>query len=487
MELLSYVIPFLFVLTIVVFFHELGHFSVARWFGVRVETFSIGFGGKIFGWVDSKGTVWKIGWIPLGGYVKFFGDESVASTPDREKLGEISANTSSPLQTAGADSHLPSEGSQVLSASEQEECFHFKPLYQRALIVAAGPIANFVLAVIIFAFLFSVIGQRMIPPRIDAIIDDSPALAAGFQVGDVIEEIDGRKINNFSQAHEIISISANDTLSFLVRRGSDELLISVVPEQVSITDQFGNVHKVGQIGIERVLPPVVDELGPDGPAERAGVEPGDIVRKINGREINSFLAMQQIVQKSAGVPLQFTIERDGRLMELEVTPGPVTITDRDGKEAEVGRIGIQGHDNITDYEVVRVGVFSALWMGVERTWFIIERTFDFLGGLFMGQEDASQLSGPLGIAKVSGEVAHGGLVPLISLAAILSVSIGLLNLFPIPMLDGGHLLYYGYEAVAGRPLGERAQEFGFRVGLALVISLMLFATWNDLVKFRIFG
>ena len=487
MELLSYLIPFLFVLTIVVFFHELGHFSVARWFGVRVETFSIGFGGKIFGWTDRKGTVWKIGWIPLGGYVKFFGDESVASTPDRDKLSEIAANSGSPLQTAGSDSSLSEGTGQVLSPSELEDCFHFKPLYQRALIVAAGPIANFILAVFIFALLFSVVGQRMIPPRIDAIIDDSPAVAAGFQIGDLVTEINGRKINNFTQVHEIVSVSAGETLSFIVLRGDQDVALTVVPEEVSINDQFGNTHKVGQIGVERVLPPVVDALAPDGPAEKAGLLPGDIVRKIDGQEINSFLAMQQVVQKSAGKSLGFTIERKDQLLDVQIVPGAVTITGKDGQEAEVGRIGIQGHDNITDYAIVRVNVLSGMWMGVERTWFIIERTFDFLGGLFVGQEDASQLSGPLGIAKVSGEVAQGGLVPLISLAAILSVSIGLLNLFPIPMLDGGHLLYYGYEAVAGRPLGERAQEFGFRVGLALVLSLMLFATWNDLVKFRIFG
>ncbi len=485
MELLGYVIPFLFVLTIVVFFHELGHFSVARWFDVRVDTFSIGFGGKIFGWVDRKGTVWKIGWIPLGGYVKFHGDESVASTPDREKLGEIASGATSPLQTAGSESHLAE--AQGMSAAEQEQCFHFKPLYQRALIVAAGPIANFILAVFIFAILFSVVGQRMIPPRIDAIIDDSPAQLAGFLVGDVVKEINGRKITNFSQVHEIVSISANEPLTIVVERQGELVEIRVMPEQVTVTDQFGNTHKVGQIGVERVLPPVVDALSPAGPAETAGLQPGDIVRQINGEEINSFLAMQQVVEKSAGIPLQFTIERDGRLIEVEITPAPVKITDRDGKEVDVGRIGIQGHDNITDYDIVRVNFFEGLVMGVGRTWFIIERTFDFLGGLFVGHEDASQLSGPLGIAKVSGEVAQGGLVPLISLAAILSVSIGLLNLFPIPMLDGGHLLYYAYEAVAGQPLGERAQEVGFRIGLALVISLMLFATWNDLVKFRIFG
>ncbi len=486
MELLGYIIPFLFVLTIVVFFHELGHFSVARWFDVRVETFSIGFGRKIFSWVDRKGTVWKVGWIPLGGYVKFFGDDSVASTPDREKLGEISAGASA-LQTAGAESPLSRADDRVLTASEQSECFHFKPLYQRALIVAAGPIANFILAVFIFAFLFSVVGQRMIPPRIDAIIDDSPAQEAGLLVGDVIKQIDGRRITNFSQVHEIVSTSADDRLAIVVERDGEVVELTVTPELVAVTDQFGNTHRVGQIGVERVLPPMVDAISPDGPAEEAGLQPGDIVRQIEGQDINSFLAMQTVVQKSAGVPLEFTIERNGELMTVEMTPAPVEITSADGKEVEVGRIGIQGHDNITDYDIVRVDVLTGMVMGVERTWFIIERTFHFLGGLFVGQEDASQLSGPLGIAKVSGEVAQGGLVPLISLAAILSVSIGLLNLFPIPMLDGGHLLYYGYEAVAGKPLGERAQEFGFRVGLALVISLMLFATWNDLVKFRIFG
>ncbi len=370
----SYLVPFVAVLTIVVFFHELGHFGVARIFKTRIDVFSIGFGREIFGWFDRSGTRWRISWLPLGGYVKFFGDENSASTPDRETLAQQKSS---------------------MTDEERAGCFHFKPLYQRALIVAAGPIANFVLAIFIFTFLFSVIGEQVLTAEVDDIQPGSAAEEAGIQVGDIVEEIDGTRIDSFSDLQRIVSLSADTALEIIVRRGPELLTFEVTPKRGEITDQFGNVHRVGLLGVSRKI--------------------------------------------------QEEVER------------------------------------------VRYNPFVALWMGAEETWLVIERTFVYIGRIIAGKEDTDQLGGPLRIAQYSGQVASVGLSALIQLCAILSVSIGLINLFPIPMLDGGHLLYYGYEAVAGKPLNERAQEFGFRVGLALVLCLMIFATWNDLVHLPIFN
>lgn len=366
---LSYVVPFLFVLTLVVFFHELGHFLVGRWCGVTVETFSIGFGRELVGWTDKKGTRWKIGWLPLGGYVKFLGDSSAASTPDRESMNK-------------------------LDESARANTLHAKTVGQRAAVVAAGPFANFLLSIVLFAGIFMIVGQTITAARVDEVKPDSAALEAGFQTGDIIRSIDGQKIEGF-----------ND--------------------------------------------------------------------------------MQRIVAMSAGVPLSVTVERGGEMLTLTATPRATEITDRFGNEQKIGILGIGRNIEKDEVEHVRYGPVTALWKGVEETWFVVARTGEYLGGMVMGQQDTSQLGGPLRIAQVSGQVATIGFDALINLAAILSVSIGLLNLLPIPMLDGGHLLFYAVEAVRGRPLGEQAQEIGFRIGLAFVMMLMVFATWNDLVNLRV--
>lgn len=362
----GYLIPFLFVLTIVVFFHELGHFLVARLCGVKVETFSIGFGREIVGWNDRHGTRWKVSWIPLGGYVKFVGDESAASTPDRRRLAEI-----------------PPE--------ERGGLFHFKPLHQRAAVVAAGPFANFVLAILLFAGLFTFAGQTVATPVVDGVQPDSAAAEAGFRPGDLVLSIDGTTIESFEEMQRIVSASAGQSLTFLVKRADGETLsLNATPRLEEMKDRFGNVHRIGLLGIQR-----------------------------------------------------------------------------DVKEG--------------NFRVVKSDPLTSVWLGAKETWFIVARTMDYIGGIFAGREDAGQLGGPLRIAQVSGQVAAIGFGALISLTAVLSVSIGLLNLFPVPMLDGGHLLYYAVEAVRGRPMGDQAQEYGFRIGLALVMMLMVFATWNDLV------
>jgi regulator of sigma E protease len=362
---IGYIIPFLFVLTIVVFFHELGHFLVARWAGVKVLTFSLGFGPELAGFNDRHGTRWKISAIPLGGYVKFFGDESEASTPSSETL-------------AG------------MTDEERKGSFHHKKVGPRAAIVAAGPIANFILAIVIFTALFTFFGKPSTTARVDKLEAGSAAAAAGFQVGDVVTVIDGNLIGNFSDMQRFVSIRPGEKLNFTVKRGDSTVQLQGTPELKEVKDAFGNAHRIGVLGITRAT------------------NPGDVMTE-------------------------------------------------------------------------RVNPATALWLGVKETWFVVDRTLAYIGGVFTGREAADQVGGPLRIAQISGQVATIGVAALIHLAAVLSISIGLLNLFPVPLLDGGHLLFYAVEAVRGRPLSERAQEMGFRIGLGLVLMLMVFATYNDIL------
>jgi len=364
----GWILPFLFVLTIVVFFHELGHFAVARLCGVRVMVFSVGFGPEIVGFNDRHGTRWKISAVPLGGYVKFFGDEDVTST----------------TSDAAAAS--------TMSAAERRESFHHQSLGKRAAIVAAGPIANFILAVFIFAAIFVLHGKPSTSARVDGVRPDSAAAAAGFQPGDIVVAIDGRTISSFSDMQRVVSTSADQQLTVTVDRGGAKVDLKATPTLREMKDNFGNVHRIGVLGIER---------------SQTANEPG-----------------------------------------MQTLP-----------------------------------VGQALVAGVEETWFVIERTLAYLGKVVVGREKADQLGGPGRIAQISGQMAAVGFVALVNLVAVLSVSIGLLNLFPVPLLDGGHLLFYGIEAVRGRPLSERAQEMGFRIGLALVVMLMIFATFNDIIHF----
>jgi len=364
--LLGTIVPFLFVLTVVVFFHELGHFAVARWCGVGVRTFSVGFGPELFGATDKHGTRWMLSAIPLGGYVKFAGDENAASVPDNAELAKM-------------------------SAEEQQEAFHLKPLWQRAAVVFAGPLANFILAIVIFAGVFVTLGERVTVPRIDTVQEGSAAQAAGVEGGDVVVAIDGELIETFAQVQRIVSFSAERPLAFTLDRAGTLLDLTIVPDRREIDDGFGNMQRVGIIG-------VVHEA-----------------------------------------------------------------------DAE-------------DVTIIEYGPLEATGRAVEQTGLVITQSLTYIGRILVGQESPDQLSGPVRVAKISGDVATLGFLALLQLTAVISVSIGMVNLFPIPMLDGGHLAFYAAEAVRGKPLSERSQEIGFRIGLAMVMFLMVFATWNDIVN-----
>ncbi len=364
--LVGYLVPFLAVLTIVVFFHELGHFLVARWNGVKVDAFSIGFGPELLGFNDRLGTRWKLSAIPLGGYVKFHGDMDAASTPDFER-----ANT--------------------MTAEERSYSFVHKKVWQRAAIVAAGPIANFILAIAIFSVTFMLYGMA-------------------------------------------------------------------------------------------VSDPVVSSVTPGGAADQAGFRQGDRIVSIAGTQVRSFTDVPRIVAPNPGRELLFVIERDGATIELPVTPKLEERTDRFGNKQAIGFIGLTNDSKEANFRFVKLGPLASVGEAVSETWFIISRTMGYLYDIVTGVQSADQLGGPIRIAKVSGDVATLGVAALINLAAVLSVSIGLLNLFPIPMLDGGHLVFYAVEALRGKPLSDRAQEIGFRFGLAVVLGLMVFSTWNDLTQ-----
>jgi regulator of sigma E protease len=352
---------FIFILTVIVFIHELGHYLVARRNGVRIEVFSVGFGPELFGWNDKSGTRWKVSLLPLGGYVKMFGETASG------KAGEA----------------------RTMTPEEQAVSFHHKSIGQRAAIVAAGPVANFLLAIVILAVMFATVGQPFTPP----------------DVGDV---------------------------------------------------------------------------QPGSAAEAAGLQPGDVVTRIDGSKIERFEDIQTIVRMNPGVALRLTVQRDGRELDLTATPKASELVDRFGNHQAIGLLGVSRMGNA----YVRHDPISAVWRAVDQTFSLSYYTLQAVGQMLTGARSADDLGGPIRIAQMSGQVAQSSLIDVFWFLAVLSINLGLINLFPIPMLDGGHLLFYGAEAIRGRPLSDRIVEYGFRVGLGLVLTLFVFVTYQDLMRFE---
>jgi regulator of sigma E protease len=363
--LAGYILPFLFVLSLVVFFHELGHFLIGRWCGVRVDTFSLGFGPELFGFKDRSGTYWRVAAFPLGGYVRFHGEANGASMTDEAALA-------------------------AMPPGERAVSFIAQKVWKRAAIVAAGPLANFLLAIVIFTGIFYVNGRAILLPMVDGIAAGSAAEAAGFQLGDRIVSIGGIKVDSFED-------------------------------------------------------------------------------------------MQRVVQTASDTELVFSVERGGKLVELVATPRRRDVVTPFGT-TRVGVLGVQSKSKPENWHVQNYDFVGSVKLAGSETWYVVARTGSYLKGLAAGQESTDQLSGPIRIAEVSGAMAKIGLAALLNLAAILSISVGMLNLFPIPLLDGGHLLYYAVEAVRGKAMNDKLQQFGFKVGLMLVTSLMVFATYNDILR-----
>ena len=363
--MLSYIIPFIVLILIVVFIHEYGHYYFAKRYGVGVTDFSIGFGQEIFGWNDKSGTRWKICWIPLGGYVKFFGDRNVYSQTDHDEILE------------------------KYSEEEQKKLFTLKPLYQRALIVFGGPLANFLLAIVIFFSIYTFVGKDFTPAMINEVQKDSPAMVGGLKQNDIILEIDGNKVESIMDVSKYITMSTDEIIDFKVKRSYDEIVLNIKPEMVKSEDNLGNSINKRIVGIK---------LG------------------AYNNEINH----------------------------------------------------------------VKLGPAQAILHAVNEVYYVSISSLKYIGGMILGKADTSQLGGPIRIAKISGQVADIGVLAFISMMAYISISLGLVNLFPIPMLDGGHLMFYAFEKVLGRPLSQKTQEGFFRIGIFLLISLMFFTTFNDL-------
>jgi len=372
MDLMNYLLPFLVLITVVVFIHEYGHYYFAKKYGVGITDFSIGFGKEIFGWKDKSGTRWKICWIPLGGYVKFFGDRNVYSQSEQK---EIINN---------------------YKEEDREKLFILKPLYQRSIIVAAGPLANFVLAIIIFSIINMFVGKDITPAIIEEIQKNSPAYDAGFKKGDKIISIDNHKVQSILEVSTFINVSTSEKIKFILLRNEQEISLMVKPNLIDSKDSLGNSVKKRMIGIKLSTP------------------------------------------------------YNNEFKKQPLTPS------------------------------------KAVYSAFKEVWFVTTTSLNYLGKLALGKGDSSQLGGPIRIAKITGQVAEYGIIPFLSIMAYISISLGLINLFPIPMLDGGHLMFYLFEKILGRPLNQRIQESFFRIGLFLLLSLMFFATFNDLKDLGLF-
>lgn len=446
---------FLFALTVVVFVHEMGHFLVARWCGVTVTTFSIGFGKEIGAFVDKHGTRWRFAWIPLGGYVKFLDDENAASVPDRAALEQM-------------------------DEAQRKGAFQLKPVWQRAAVVAAGPLANFILAIVIFAGMVWWMGVNRVEPRADYIEPGSPAAEAGFKAGDVVLSIGGRKIGDFNQINQTVWTSPGRTLEFVVDRGGERVDLEVVPELKERNDYIAGKHQRPTIGIRYAVEPVVAGVTTDGPAAAAGFQVGDRVVSMNGKDIFDFNQLQEIVARSDGQKLDVTVLRDGRKFPLTVTPKMTTPGKKANDPTRRPLIGVLSTGKPVYWAHENVGPIEAVGLGAEQTWGIITATLSYVGDIFTARQSAEQIGGVVRIADAAGKFAAIGFAYLIQFTAFISVSIGLINLFPIPILDGGHLVFYAIEAVTGRPVKEEIQEFSFRVGLALILMLMMLGFYNDL-------
>lgn len=434
---LSYALPFLFVLMIVVFIHEYGHFIVARWCGVASDAFSIGFGPELMGWRDKRGTRWKLSLIPLGGYVKFRGDSDVASgRADETAL-------------------------QQMSEAERAGSFPDASLWRRTAIVAAGPAFNFVLSIVLFAGLALSLGVVGDKPVVGYLTQTGNATKAGFQMNDRLVSVDGKPVGSFADFSTMARDSIGDELTVVVERGGETIEIPYT-----------------------YLPPVqVQTVRSGSAAANAGIEEGDLIVAVEGKPIRLFTELRDFVTSSEGRPLIVTVERGGETLDLTMSPELREIRDENNEIVTRYLIGITHMASIgIGAPTESTSILGALKTGVQQTWGVLSATVFFLYELIAGRGDVGELGGPIRIAEFSGEAAQAGFDTLIRLTAVLSASIGLINLFPIPVLDGGHLLFYAIEAVRGKPLNERAQEIGLTIGFALIIMLMLFATYNDVIR-----
>jgi regulator of sigma E protease len=450
------IVSFVVVIGILILIHELGHFFVARWCGVGVERFSIGFGPVLFRW-RGKETEYCLSAIPMGGYVKMMGEES-------------------PLEGGGG------------APFDAAKAFALKPLAARFLIVFAGPGMNFVLAAVIFAIVLATVGRPVWPAMVGRIAEGSPAAAAGLRTDDVVTRVDGRPVAYWEDLDRAVAASDGRALDLTVTRGSAEQTLSVTPRRTTVRDPiFREPKEVWELGAGPRLSPQIGSVNSGSPAERAGLRQGDLVLAVAGQAVLTPDELMQAIQKRGGQTFDITVERDGRPQTTSVTAVAIKEKGPTGQEIEIGRIGVGIVTKVVRYEAY--DPLLAVAYGWVKTWEMTVLTAKGLWKVVSRQIDSSNIGGPIQIATEAGRQAKEGVASLALFTAIISVNLALLNLLPVPMLDGGHLFFFVIEGVLGRPLSLKKREAAQQLGFVLLMLLMVYALYNDLVRidaFRIF-
>ncbi|MBN8521332.1 MAG: RIP metalloprotease RseP [Alphaproteobacteria bacterium] len=437
---------FILVLSLLVFVHEWGHYIVARLCGVRVEVFSIGFGKEICGYTDSHGTRWKLSLIPLGGYVKMFGDTDPASAGHKDKVEEGGIT-------------------RPLTPEERNVAFFAKPVGQRSAIVFAGPAINFLFAIMLLSGLFAVYGQPVTPPMASSVIVGSAADVAGFKPHDKILSVNGKDIVKFEQVRREVAIALDTPMTFVVLRGGEEITLNATPKKEIITDRFGFEHSKGLLGI----------MGPGSGFALEGI------KAVNGQKTQNADQARRLIVARLGRDMTIDLAKsDGTFDRLNIKPMAEANAGMKSPADELYGTLIVAEKQGDD--VVKWGLFGSIKAALRETYDVTTSTLTAMGQIVTGTRSATELGGIIRIGAIAGDMATLGVAALISFTALLSINLGLINLFPIPMLDGGHLVFYGIEAVRGKPLSEMMQEYAFRFGLVVLVVIMVFANLNDILQ-----
>jgi regulator of sigma E protease len=443
-------LPYFFlVLTTLVFVHEFGHYWVGRRFGIHAEVFSIGFGPELFGWTDRNGTRWKFAAIPLGGYVKFLGDNDAASA---------------------------THGDQPLTVEQRKRAFFTQPLYARAAVVLGGPMANLLFAALLLTGVFYFGGEPYSPPVL-AVQADGPAAKAGLRTGDELVELAGKRIRRYEDIQEVQFLQLAQPMPVEYRRNGKLMTGEILPQFCERIDKLKNKMRYGELGTDQLIRPVVGGFAENSPAQAAGLKLGDLLLEIDGKPVDAFTRIPELIGNRAGQPLVVKYERDGRLGETTIVPQADKVVDCTGQEKAVGRLRIRPA-SVTEFR--SHDLLGAAGAGVNHVWNMTKMFYTSMGQIVTGARPVDELGGPIRIAKAAGEASFIGWNAILSLIIGVSVVLGVFNLLPVPMLDGGHLAMYLYEAIRGRPLGLKAQELSLKIGFALVIGLSIIATFNDI-------